>query len=126
MVRQGESQLAATLIGAASALTSDEGPDSGAASPELATLAADLDAIRDALGEDVFTAAWDAGRALSLEADAASWRSGLVQREEAYSSLRRKTGSISPARTCSAWNLLSPDRETAPQPRIARLLRQPS
>jgi predicted ATPase/class 3 adenylate cyclase len=68
MVRQGEFQLAATLLGAASALTSDEGPDSSAASPELATLAADLDAIRDALGEDAFTAAWDAGRALSLEA----------------------------------------------------------
>jgi Tetratricopeptide repeat len=68
MVRQGEFQLAATLLGAASALTSDEGLDSGAASPELATPAADLDAIRDALGEDAFTAAWDAGRARSLEA----------------------------------------------------------
>ena len=59
---------AAKLLGAASALTPDEEPGSGERSPEIATLEADLNAIRGALGEDAFTAAWDAGRALSLEA----------------------------------------------------------
>jgi len=68
MVRQGEFTSAAKLLGAASNLTPDEEPGSGNASPEIATLEADLDATRGALGEDAFAAAWNAGRALSLEA----------------------------------------------------------
>jgi len=67
-VREGKFERAATLLGAASALTSGEELNSGAASPELTTLAADLDAIRGALSEDAFTAAWDAGRSMSLDA----------------------------------------------------------
>jgi predicted ATPase/class 3 adenylate cyclase len=68
MVRQGEFTSAAKLLGAASNLTPGEEPGSGEAAPEIATLEADLDEIRRALGEGAFTTAWDAGRALSLEA----------------------------------------------------------
>ena len=65
LVRAGELERAATLLAAASTLTPDKEPGSGEGSPESAPLAADLAAIRGALGEDAFTAAWDAGRALS-------------------------------------------------------------
>jgi tetratricopeptide (TPR) repeat protein len=68
LVRAGEFERAATLFGAASTLKSNEEPGSGEASPEIATPAADLDAIRGALGKESFTAAWEAGRTLSLEA----------------------------------------------------------
>jgi predicted ATPase/class 3 adenylate cyclase len=68
MVRQGEFTSAAKLLGAASNLTPSEEPGSGEAASEIATLEADLDTIRGALGECAFTTAWDAGRALSLEA----------------------------------------------------------
>ncbi len=67
LVRQGDFERAATLFGAASALTAGEEPRSDG-SPEIATLEDDLNAIRGALGGEAFTAAWDAGRALSLEA----------------------------------------------------------
>jgi hypothetical protein len=67
-MRQGEFTSAAKLLGAASNLTPGEEPGSGEAAAEIATLAADLDTIRGTLGEDEFTAAWDAGRALSPEA----------------------------------------------------------
>ena len=68
LVRAGEFERAATLFGAASNRKPNEEPGSGEASPEIATPAADLDAIRGALGEEAFTAAWEAGRTLSLEA----------------------------------------------------------
>ena len=68
MVRVGEYERAATLLGAASTLKPGEEPDSGAAVPEITTLKADLNVISGALGEEAFTAAWEAGRALSLEA----------------------------------------------------------
>ena len=68
LVRAGELERAATLLAAASNLTLDKEPGSGEGSPESASLAADLAAIRGALGEDAFTAAWDAGRALSCDA----------------------------------------------------------
>jgi predicted ATPase len=68
LVRADEFERAATLLGAASTLKSNEEPGSGEGSPESASLAADRDAIRSALGEEAFTAAWEAGRALSLEA----------------------------------------------------------
>jgi hypothetical protein len=68
MVRVGQFEHAAKLLGAASVLKPGEEPESGESSPEIANLKDDLNAIRDALGEEAFTAAWDAGRALSLEA----------------------------------------------------------
>jgi predicted ATPase/class 3 adenylate cyclase/Tfp pilus assembly protein PilF len=68
LVRQGEFQRAATLFGAASNVTPGEKPHFGEAYSEIATQEADRDAIRRALGEDALTAAWEAGRALSLEA----------------------------------------------------------
>ena len=68
LARAGEFERATTLLGAASTLNPDEDPGSGEASREIAALAADLAAIRDALGEDAFTAAWDAGRSLSCDA----------------------------------------------------------
>ena len=64
----GEFESAAKLLGAASVLKPGEESGSGEESPEVANLKADLSAIRGALGEEAFTAAWDAGRALSLEA----------------------------------------------------------
>jgi predicted ATPase/class 3 adenylate cyclase len=68
MVRMGQFENAAKLLGAASVLKPGEEPDSGGSSPEIANLNDDLNAIRGALGEDAFTGAWDAGRALSLDA----------------------------------------------------------
>ena len=68
MVREGEFKNAAKLLGAASALTLGEEPDSGEGSPETVHSEEDLNAIRSALGEEAFTATWEAGRALSLEA----------------------------------------------------------
>jgi predicted ATPase/DNA-binding SARP family transcriptional activator len=64
MVRQGEFERAATMLGAASLLTDDNGPGAY----ETAALEASLNAVRGALGEKAFTAAWDAGRAMSVEA----------------------------------------------------------
>jgi tetratricopeptide (TPR) repeat protein len=68
LVREGEFERAARLLGAASALTPDEEPGTGEDTPEITSLDGDLEAIRGALGEQAFAAAWDAGRALSLEA----------------------------------------------------------
>jgi predicted ATPase/class 3 adenylate cyclase len=68
MVRERQFEEAARLLGASSALTPDVDSGSGEAASEIATLEADLNAIRRALGEDVFAAAWNAGRALSPEA----------------------------------------------------------
>jgi tetratricopeptide (TPR) repeat protein len=68
LVRTGDFERAATLLGAASSLTTQNGTRSEEGSAEAATLADDLNAIREALGEQAFTAAWDAGHALSLEA----------------------------------------------------------
>jgi predicted ATPase/class 3 adenylate cyclase/Tfp pilus assembly protein PilF len=67
LVRTGELERAAALLGAATALTSEEEPGSDAAAPETTAVAADLDTIRGALSGEAFTAAWDAGRALSLQ-----------------------------------------------------------
>ena len=68
MVRAGDFERAATLLGAASTLTPGEEPKTGDATPETASRAADLEAIRAALGEEASTRAWDAGRGLSLQA----------------------------------------------------------
>jgi hypothetical protein len=68
LVRRGDFERAATLLGAASSLTTKNSTSSVEDSPEAAALADDLNAIREALGEQALTAAWDAGRALSLEA----------------------------------------------------------
>jgi hypothetical protein len=78
LVRAGEFERAATLLGAASTLKPDEEPGTGEASPEIAALAADRDAIRGALGEDAFTAAWDAGRSLSCDAAVQSALSSAI------------------------------------------------
>jgi tetratricopeptide (TPR) repeat protein len=68
LVREGEFENAARLIGAASAVAHDDEPGAGAGSPAITSLDNDLNAIRDILGEEAFTTAWDAGRALSLDA----------------------------------------------------------
>src|SRR5215217_3162333 len=68
LARVGQFETAAKLLGAASALKPGEEPDSPEKSHEVAHLKADLDTIRGALGEEVFTAAWDTGRTLSLDA----------------------------------------------------------
>ena len=68
MARVGQFESAAKLLGAASVLKPGEEPGSSEKSHEIANLKADLDAIRGALGEEAFTAAWEAGRALSLDA----------------------------------------------------------
>ncbi|MCD6033920.1 MAG: hypothetical protein K0S78_6106, partial [Thermomicrobiales bacterium] len=68
MVREGEFENAVRLLGAASAVAHDDEPGAGAGSPAITSLDNGLNAIRDVLGEEAFTAAWDAGRALSLEA----------------------------------------------------------
>jgi hypothetical protein len=68
MVREGEFENAAKLLGAASVLKPGAEPDSGESSPEFANLKDDLNGIRDVLGEEAFTAARDTGRTLSLEA----------------------------------------------------------
>jgi predicted ATPase/class 3 adenylate cyclase len=67
LVRMGEFERAARLLGAASTLTPDEEPGTRERSPEIAALDDNLEAIRGALGEEAFIVAWDAGRALSLE-----------------------------------------------------------
>jgi hypothetical protein len=64
----GHFEHAAKLLGAACTLKPEAEPDFAETSPEAANLKNDLDVIRSALGEEAFTAAWDAGRALSLEA----------------------------------------------------------
>ena len=68
MARMGQFDNAAKLLGAASILKFGEEPDSWEQSPEISILKDDLDSIRGALGEEAFTAAWDAGRRLSLDA----------------------------------------------------------
>jgi predicted ATPase/class 3 adenylate cyclase len=68
MARAGQFESAAKLLGAASALNAGEEPDSPEEFHEAANLKADLGAIRAALGEEAFSAAWDAGRVLSLDA----------------------------------------------------------
>jgi tetratricopeptide (TPR) repeat protein len=68
MARVGQFENGAKLLGAASVLKSGEETGSAEQSPEISTLETDLDVIRGALGEEAFTAAWDAGRALSLDA----------------------------------------------------------
>ena len=65
---EGEFERAAKLLGAASALALTTNRVPGRALLQSTSLDDDLNAIRDALGEEAFTAAWDAGRALSLEA----------------------------------------------------------
>jgi predicted ATPase/class 3 adenylate cyclase len=68
MARMGRFESAAKLLGAASVLKTGEEPGSPEKSHEIAHLKADLDVIRGALGEEAFTAAWEAGRALSVDA----------------------------------------------------------
>ena len=68
MARLEQFESATKLLGAASVLNPGEEPDSPEEFHEAANLKADLGAIRAALGEEAFTAAWDAGRALSLDA----------------------------------------------------------
>jgi tetratricopeptide (TPR) repeat protein len=68
MARMGRFESAANLLGAASVLKPGEEPGSPEKSHEIAHLKADLDVIRGALGEEAFTAAWEAGRALSVDA----------------------------------------------------------
>jgi hypothetical protein len=68
MARLGQYESAAKLLGAASVLKPGEEPNSREKARLVASLKADLDAIRGALGEEAFTAAWEAGRTLSLEA----------------------------------------------------------
>jgi hypothetical protein len=67
MVRVGQFEGAAKLLGAASILKPDEEPDSSENSRNMINLKEDLNAIRAALGEEAFAAAWGAGRALPLE-----------------------------------------------------------
>jgi hypothetical protein len=68
MVREGKFEAAAKLLGAASAMEPDDEPEAGKGSPENADLVDQLNTVRGALGEEAFTAAWDAGHALSLDA----------------------------------------------------------
>jgi len=68
MVREGAFENAARLLGAASTVTPDQELGAGEDSPAVSSLDDDLKAIRDALGEEAFSAAWEAGRRLSLEA----------------------------------------------------------
>jgi tetratricopeptide (TPR) repeat protein len=68
MVRIGQFESAAKLLGAASVLKRGEEPSTPEESRELTNLKADLSAIRSVLGEEAFTAAWEAGRALPLDA----------------------------------------------------------
>ena len=63
LVRQGEFQHAARILGAASALSDDLPQDS----PESTQSVDDIEAIRNALGEAEFASAWESGRQLSLE-----------------------------------------------------------
>ena len=67
MARVGQFEGAAKLLGAASVLKSEE---LGAREKfrEVTNLKAAISAIRSAFGEEAFTAAWEAGRALPLEA----------------------------------------------------------
>jgi tetratricopeptide (TPR) repeat protein len=67
MVLERDFEGAAKLLGAASALTPAEEPISGEGPGESFALENDLHFIRGALDEKTLTAAWDAGRALSLE-----------------------------------------------------------
>jgi predicted ATPase len=67
MARMGQFENAAKLLGAACVLKPESEPDFADTSPEAAKLKDDLDVIRGALGEEAFTAAWEAGRALPLE-----------------------------------------------------------
>ena len=68
MVREGAFEPAAKLLGAVSALEPDDEPSAVEGSPQITGPDGELNAIREAMGEDAFTAVWDAGRALSLEA----------------------------------------------------------
>jgi predicted ATPase/class 3 adenylate cyclase len=68
MAGVGQFQSAARLLGAASVLKPGEDLNSTEKSREAANLKANISAIRSALGEEAFTAAWDAGRTLSLDA----------------------------------------------------------
>ncbi|MBW3634202.1 MAG: tetratricopeptide repeat protein, partial [Chloroflexi bacterium] len=63
LVRQRTFKDAARLFGAASALSDGSSPGSS----ESVVPADDVEAIRTALGEDEFSAAWETGRDLSLE-----------------------------------------------------------
>jgi predicted ATPase/class 3 adenylate cyclase len=64
LVRQGAFKEAARLLGAASALTTDLPPGSA----KTTRAENDAEAIRSAMGEEEFSAAWKSGRELSLEA----------------------------------------------------------
>jgi predicted ATPase/class 3 adenylate cyclase len=68
MVRAGELEPAAKLLGAATALGEAGEPSAEEVSARIARSDGDLDAIRAALGEERFTAAWNTGGAMSLEA----------------------------------------------------------
>jgi predicted ATPase/class 3 adenylate cyclase len=68
MVREGAFENAARLLGAASTVTPDQELGAREDSPAVSSLDDDLKAIRDALGEEAFSAAWEAGRRLSLQA----------------------------------------------------------
>ena len=78
MARLEQFENAAKLLGAASALHPGEKPDSPEEFLEAANLKADLGAIRAALGEEAFTAVWDDGRALSLDAAVQVARSSVL------------------------------------------------
>jgi tetratricopeptide (TPR) repeat protein len=68
LVRARRFEDAARLLGAASTLAHGADPDSPQESFQPAILEAEATVIRSELGNDAFAAAWDAGRALSLEA----------------------------------------------------------
>jgi predicted ATPase/class 3 adenylate cyclase len=67
MVREGKFALAAKLLGAVSATELAGDPGAGKDSLVPTSLDDDHNAIRDAIGEKELTAAWEAGRALSLD-----------------------------------------------------------
>ena len=60
-VRLGDLERAATLFGAAASWTADAGVDTGFPTSD-ALARRDLTVTRDGLGEELFRAAWDAGR----------------------------------------------------------------
>jgi hypothetical protein len=68
MAGVGQFESAAKLLAAASVLKPGEDLNSTEKSREATNLKANISAIRSALGEEGFTAAWDAGRTMSLDA----------------------------------------------------------
>jgi predicted ATPase/Tfp pilus assembly protein PilF len=75
MAMQGQYEMAALLLGAATGVSGGGGPDGSA---NRAEFEADLAIVRDAMSADAFASAWETGRAFTVEAAVAAATTGAA------------------------------------------------